>query len=378
MPKARSMTKKIVLAPDKFKGSLSAGEAVEAMKRGVLEAVNDACCVECPMADGGEGTVDVFLARGAKRKSARVRGPRGAMVDAGWALDGHTAIVEMAAASGLGLLEKSQQDPTRTDSFGTGQLLEAAMDAGASHVIIGIGGSATNDAGTGMLRALGVRYFDGQKREICASILDFEQLASIDIERLNARIASTKIEVAMDVDNPLCGPEGASYVFGAQKGATPDQIAALDRVLQHVADVSEKTLGRDYRNEPGAGAAGGLGFALMAFLGASLHPGVELIARECGLDGALSGAALCMTGEGKIDMQTLHGKTVAGVTALAIAKNVPVIAFGGRVEEDAAKHLRDRGVEVISIAPAGVGSEESMRCAKTFLQAAACAAAARR
>ena len=365
------MSLKIVIAPDKFKGSLTATEAAQAIRRGVLSAAPDAQCRLCPMADGGEGTVDVFLERGATRKVARVRGPLGTPVDAAFALDNDTAILEMAGASGLGLLERSQYDPAHTDTFGTGQLIEAALDAGARRLIIGIGGSATNDAGTGMLRALGVRFLDKQGVAIDGGILDYERLETIDPSGIDERIAKVAIEVAVDVDNPLCGPNGATRTFAAQKGATPDQIERLDHVLGHIADVADRALSHDYRNAPGAGAAGGLGFALMAFLDAKMQPGVQLIARECGLDKLLTGATLCMTGEGKIDLQTLHGKTVDGVAKLASERGVAVVAFGGAVEKDAAERLAQRGIEVVAIAPPGTPIEESMRSAARFLEAAA-------
>lgn len=362
----------VVIAPDKFKGSLTATEAARAIERGVMRAEPDARCVLCPMADGGEGTVDTFLERGAAPRTARVHGPLGARVEAVYALDGETAILEMASASGLALLERSQYDPMRTDTFGTGELIAAAMHAGATQLIVGIGGSATNDAGTGMLRALGVRFLDGDGEEIHGNMEAYERLATIDLDELDPQVARTRIEVAVDVDNPLCGPNGAAHTFAAQKGATPAQIEQLDRVLQHVADVSADVLGRDFRDVPGAGAAGGLGFALAAFLGAKLEPGVGLIARETGLDELLTGASLCMTGEGKIDMQTLHGKTVDGVAKIARERGVRVIAFGGVVEEEAAAKLAELGVQTVTIAPPGTPVEESIRLAAQFLEDAAC------
>lgn len=365
------MADRVVIAPDKFKGSLTATQAARAIERGVLKAAPVAQCSLCPMADGGEGTVDVFVERGARRRFARVRGPRGTSVDAAYALTGDTAVLEMASASGLALLEPSQYDPTRTDTFGTGQLILAALDAKARHLIVGIGGSATNDAGTGMLRALGVRFLDGAGCEIGDGILAYEKLRSIDLRNLDERIARVRIEVAVDVDNPLCGRNGASRMFAPQKGATSAQIEQLDRVLKHIADVAEHDLHQDYRDVRGAGAAGGLGFALVAFLGAKLEPGVRLIAKECGLDQLLEDASLCMTGEGKIDGQTLHGKTVDGVAELAHAHAVPVIAFGGVVENDAADKLAQRGVEVVEIAPPATPPEEAMRSASAFLESAA-------
>jgi glycerate kinase len=368
--------RKIVIAPDKFKGSLTASQAADAIARGILRADPRADCVLCPMADGGEGTVDVFLARGASRRTARVAGPLGDPVEAVYAICDETAILEMAGASGLELLPRSEHDPTRTDTFGTGQLIRAALDEGATHLIIGIGGSATNDAGTGMLRALGVRFLDPDGVAIDGPILAFEQLASIDRSRLDPRLSHVRIDVAVDVDSPLCGPSGASYTFAAQKGATPDQIRDLDRVLGHIADVTAAALGHDYRDAEGAGAAGGLGFALKAFLGATLEPGVALIARESGLDASLNGATCCMTGEGKIDDQTLHGKTVAGVAEIASKHGVPVIAFCGVAEPNAVAALAKRNVRVIPIAPKTMSREESMRSAAALLESAAMTAMA--
>ena len=368
------MQEKIVIAPDKFKGTLSATEAARAIERGVLKARPQARCELCPMADGGEGTVDVFLERGAERKVARVRGPRGELVDAVYAGDGETAILEMSSASGLGLLDRAQYDPTQTSTFGTGELIRAALDGGARRIVMGIGGSATNDAGTGMLRALGVRFLDAAGTEIDGGILEFARLDSIDLDRLDPRIAKTAVEVAVDVDNPLCGPDGATNTFAAQKGATPGQTEQLERVLRRIAEISTRTLGRDESDVPGAGAAGGLGFALVAFLGAKLQPGVRLIARESGLDELLDGATLCLTGEGKIDLQTLHGKTVYGVALIAREHKVPAIAFGGTVDPEAKKRLAQIGVEVVGISPAGIPLEESIRSAAALLEAAARAA----
>lgn len=323
------------------------------------------------MADGGEGTVDVFLERGAMRKVARVRGPRGALVDAAYARTGETAILEMSSASGLGLLDRSQYDPTKATTFGTGELIRAALDGGADRIVMGIGGSATNDAGTGMLRALGVRFLEASGAEIDDAILEFARLESIELAGLDPRIGKTTIEVAVDVDNPLYGPDGATYTFAGQKGATPAQIEELEEVLRHIACVSARTLGRDESNAPGAGAAGGLGFGLVAYLGAKLLPGVRLIARECGLGELLKGAALCLTGEGKIDLQTLHGKTVYGVAQIAREHSVPTIAFGGTVDKDAKQRLAQLGIEVVGISPAGMPLEESIRSAARLLEAAA-------
>ncbi len=368
----------VVIAPDKFKGSLTATEAAEAMQRGVHAARPDVRCLLCPMADGGEGTVDVFLERGSARRSARVRGPLGETVEAVYALRDGTAVLEMASASGLGLLAKSQYDPMRADTFGTGELMRAALDAGAKHMIIGIGGSATNDAGIGMLRALGARFLGADGAIIIdTNIASYEQLAAIDLQALDPRPAGIRIDVAVDVDNPLCGENGAARTFAPQKGASPEDVAVLERVMERIADVAERTLHHDYRNAPGAGAAGGLGFALLAFLGANMERGVTLIAREWNLGEQLDGAALCMTGEGKIDEQTLHGKTVAGVGELARSRNVPVIAFGGMVDPAAVEPLAQRGIAIVEIAPEGMPVDESIRKAAPLLEAAAKAATLR-
>jgi glycerate 2-kinase len=365
----------IVIAPDKFKGALTAMQAAQAIERGVKRASADIECRACPMADGGEGTVETFLDRGAQRKTARVRGPLGKPVEAVFALNGYTAIVEMSSASGLGLLEKSQYDPTKTDTFGTGGLITAALSAGARRIIVGLGGSATNDAGTGMLRALGARFLDANGDELREGILSYERLALIDIEGIDSRVLDVQIDAAVDVDNPLCGPDGASRMYGKQKGATPEQIEHLDAVLEHIADVAAKALGHDDRNTPGAGAAGGLGFALVAFLDAKLERGVRLIADEAGLPEMLRGASLCITGEGKIDMQTLHGKTVAGVAEIARDCGVPVVAFGGKVEDDAKAALSQRGIEAVQTAPAEMPAEQAMARAGEFLEEAAASAA---
>lgn len=364
----------VVIAPDKFKGALTALQAAQAIERGVKNAEPDVECKLCPMADGGEGTVETFLDRGARRMTARVRGPLGKPVEAIFALDGDTAIVEMSAASGLGLLDKSQYDPTKTDTFGTGGLISAALSAGAQRIIIGLGGSATNDAGTGMLRALGIRFLDANGDELRQGILTYKRLASIDVDALDTRVKNVRIDAAVDVDNPLCGPNGASHTFAAQKGATAEQIERLDAVLEHIADVAAKTLGHDDRDAPGAGAAGGLGFALVAFLNAKLERGVKLIAGETGLPEMMRGASLCMTGEGKIDMQTLHGKTVAGVAEIARACDVPVIAFGGKVEGDAKAALAQRGVKAVQTAPSDMPAEQAMARAAEFLEEAAAGA----
>ncbi len=362
---------RVVIAPDKFKGTLTALQAAQAIERGFRATVPDDEYVLCPMADGGEGTVDVFVAGGAQRRMARVRGPLGDTVDAAYAMSGDTAIVEMSAASGLGLLEPERYDPVRANTYGTGELLRDALEGGATRLVIGIGGSATNDAGTGMLRALGVRFLGADDAEITGATTEYEALERIDLDGLDPRIAAISISAASDVDNPLTGPNGAAHTFARQKGADAKQIASLDRAVGRIADIAAKTLGKDLRNDHGAGAAGGLGFALIAFLHAKLEPGVELIARERGLPDLLHDAKLCATGEGKIDEQTLHGKTVFGVGRIAKHAGASVIAFGGAVDPRAAERLHVLGIETRAIDPADVDHETALREAAHFLERAA-------
>ncbi|HEY9181258.1 MAG TPA: glycerate kinase, partial [Candidatus Baltobacteraceae bacterium] len=291
-------------------------------------------------------TVEAFIRAGATRHSVRVHGPLGDPVDAPFAMLENTAIIEMAAASGLGLVPHERRDVMHADTFGTGELLMAALDEGAARVIVGLGGSATNDGGTGMLRALGARFTDETGTPLDRAIARYARLDEIDLAGVDSRTLHVPITIASDVDNPLCGARGASRMYGAQKGANPAQIALLDSTLEHVADVAARYLGKDERNKRGAGAAGGLGYALMQFLNARLERGVQVIAEELDLRDALQGAALCVTGEGKIDDQTLHGKTVSGVVELARSQQVPVVAFAGVVEPHAKAELEERGVTV--------------------------------
>ena len=301
------------------------------------------------MADGGEGTVAAFLESGARAEFRTVRGPHGAPVDAIFACDGDVAIVEMASASGLALLAHEQYDARTTTTYGTGELIRAALDCGATRVVVGIGGSATNDGGTGMLAALGARFLDANARALPPGGAHLRDLATIDLAGLDSRLRDVSLEVAADVDNPLCGPNGASAMFGPQKGASPADVLALDAALSHYADIAAATLARDDRNLPGVGAAGGLGFALVAFLGARLRPGVEIVGELRDLDAALRGASLCVTGEGRIDMQTLRGKTVAGVASIARRHAVPVIALAGTLDARAEDGLFALGVTCVPI-----------------------------
>ena len=327
---------KIVIAPDSFKDSLSAQSVAHAIAAGLIDVWPDAQLVECPMADGGEGTIEAVLAAcDGEWMSNQVSGPLAQPVQAqwGWLAETRTAIIEMAMASGLQLLSLDQRDATITSTFGTGELIKAAVDAGAERVILAIGGSATNDAGTGMLSALGARFLDDDDRALDPGGLALTQLARIDLTGLDPRLNSVQFEVAADVNNPLCGLQGASHIFGPQKGASPEQVLALDAALGHFAEHSAQALGRDDSEYPGSGAAGGMGFAAKAYLNASFRPGVEVVADLTGLAEALQGADLVITGEGRFDAQTLRGKTPFGVARMAQRNNVPVIVLAGTLGE---------------------------------------------
>ncbi len=327
---------KIVIAPDSFKDSLSAAGAAQAIALGLAEVFPQAELVQCPMADGGEGTVDAILAvLDGERRQSVVTGPLGTEVTAhwGWLPESRTAIIEMAEASGLQLVAVAQRDACITSTVGTGQLIVEALDAGAEKVVLTIGGSATNDGGAGMLTALGVRFYDAQENEVQPGGLALAGLARIELKGLDPRLQSVSFEIAADVDNPLCGPHGASFTFGRQKGASPEQIQSLDHALAHYADCCAAVLEQDVRDEPGAGAAGGMGFAAKAFLKAGFRPGVEVVAELVGLADKVQGADFVVSGEGSCDFQTLRGKTPMGVARIAQKHNVPVLILAGTLGE---------------------------------------------
>lgn len=364
---------KIVIAPDSFKESLSAPEVAAAIARGWQRVFPAAECLLRPMADGGEGTVDALLAAvGGERRECWVRGPMGEPVRAHWGWLGEgTAVIEMAAASGLHWVPREQRDARVASSFGTGELIAEALQAGASRIILGLGGSATNDAGAGLLQALGMRFLDDQGRELAAGGAALAALDQLDLSGLDARLLQVQIEVAADVDNPLCGARGASAVFGPQKGATPEQVAELDTALGRFARIAAATLGEDHAEFPGVGAAGGLGFAARAFLKATFRPGIELVAELSGLAEAVQGADLVITGEGRMDAQTLHGKTPVGVARVAQDAGVPVIALAGSLGEDY-QALYDAGIEAaFSLAPGPLSLEQAMAAAAGELEARA-------
>ncbi len=371
---------RVVVAPDKFKGSLDAAGVAAALAAGVRDVIADAVIVLVPMADGGDGTADAFLADGAVARCVTVSGPLGDPVDARYARDGDVAIVEMAAASGLALLGR-RREPRRATTRGTGELLRDALDGGTRRIVLGIGGSATTDGGAGALAALGARFLDAAGAELEPLPEALAALARIDLEGLDARLAPSTgsgvdLAIACDVDNPLLGAAGAAAVYGPQKGATPADVAFLDGVLARLADAMTGATGRDLRDLPGAGAAGGLGWALASACGARLERGVALVAQVRGLHHALDGADWCFTGEGRIDAQTLRGKVVDGVAAAAHAAGVPVVAFGGSVDPAVEPALRARGVWCFPITPGPQSLDEAMREAAANLRAAAARVAA--
>ncbi len=364
---------KIVIAPDSFKESLSAPEVAQAIARGWLAVYPNAEIVLCPMADGGEGTVDAVLAAtGGERREQVVQGPLATPVTAhwGWLGDG-TAVIEMAAASGLHHVPSGQRDPRVTSSYGTGELIIAALDAGATRIILGLGGSATNDGGSGLLRALGVRFLDAGGNELRPGGAALAALQRVDLSALDKRLHNVQVEVAADVDNPLCGPKGASAVFGPQKGASAQQVDELDAALARLAEVVGEALGEDFSTFPGVGAAGGLGFAAKAFLSARFRPGIELVAELSGLADAVRGADLVITGEGRLDAQSLHGKTPVGVARVAREQGVPVIALAGSLGEGY-QQVCETGIEAcFSLAPGPITLEQACADAGQELEARA-------
>lgn len=334
----------VVVAPDKFRGSLTAAEAAEAMAAGALDAATTHR-VELdlrlrPVADGGEGTVEALVAAGWQSRRHRVSGPNGATVLSAYALSPaagtpRTAVVELAAASGLGLLPGGTGDgaSARTATTrGTGELVAAALDENVARIVLGVGGSATTDGGTGLATALGLRLLDGDDRPLPPGGAALTGLARVDTARMDPRLAEVEVVVACDVDNPLTGPRGAAQVYAPQKGAAPEDVASLDAGLSRLAQVLRRDLGVDVERVPGAGAAGGAGAGALAFLGARLVPGVDLLLDLVGFDDALPGAALVLTGEGSFDRQTLAGKAPLGVARRARAAGVPVAVLAGRVD----------------------------------------------
>ncbi|HBX2114340.1 TPA: glycerate kinase [Klebsiella aerogenes] len=328
---------KIVIAPDSYKESLSALDVATAIETGFREIYPHAEYVKVPVADGGEGTVEAMVAATQGHiVQVSVTGPLGEPVNAFYGLSGdmRCAYIEMAAASGLESVPPTRRNPLLTTSWGTGELIRHALDAGVSQIIIGIGGSATNDGGAGMAQALGAKLLSAGQQQITPGGGALETLARIDLSELDPRLADCRIDVACDVTNPLTGPQGASAVFGPQKGATAAMIERLDRGLQHFAQIIDRDLDIDVLSLEGGGAAGGMGAALYAFCGANLRPGIEIVTDALGLADLVADADLVITGEGRIDSQTIHGKVPVGVAKVAKRFNVPVIGIAGSLTAD--------------------------------------------
>lgn len=340
---------KIVVAPQSFKGSLDAAEVASCIARGVRQVFAHAEITLLPVADGGEGTVRALVqASNGRIMSARVMGPLERPVNANWGMlgDGSTGVVEMAAASGLPLIRREERNPMRTTTYGTGELIRHALDHGVRRLIIGIGGSATNDGGTGMARALGVRFLDAEGRELPLGGGALRRLARIDVSDLDPRINDVEVEVASDVNNPLWGPNGATAVYGPQKGADYRMVHDLDLGMRRYGDLLRDDLGKYVAETPGAGAAGGLGAGLMAFLDARMQPGVDIIFKALKLDQHLERADLVFTGEGRMDRQDLYGKAPLAVAQRAHCLGVPCIAVVGSTGRD--YHIvYDHGIDAV-------------------------------
>jgi glycerate kinase len=358
----------VVIAAGAFKGSLGAKDVTEALADGVRRVWPDAD-VEClPLSDGGDGWVESMVsAADGEVVEVEVCGPLEEPVDARYGLidsDGvRTAVIEMAAASGLALVPKDRRDPRRATTYGAGELMRDALDRGAKRLLVGIGGSATNDGGAGMAAALGARLTDGRGKEIAHGGAALADLSGVDLSGLDDRLKDVEVVVASDVENPLLGDDGASAVYGPQKGAGEDVVRELDDALSHFADIVEEAVGRRLRDEPGAGAAGGIGFGLMAFCDADLRPGVELALDALEADRSLEGASLVITAEGMVDSQTLAGKLPLGVARRAKRHGVPVVAVGGAVapvEPSVLERFHDEGIAAICSTLEGPASEDEL------------------
>lgn len=361
----------VLIAPDSFKGSLSSKQVCEAIEKGFHMAGKEQFNImKIPIADGGEGTVEAFLAAlGGELVHVTVMGPLGAPVSSFYGIlpDG-TAVIEMAAASGLNLVPPSKRNPLLTTTYGVGQLIENALDRGLRKFIIGIGGSATNDAGAGMLEALGIRFLDKEGKDVPSCGGELHRVESIDMSNMDHRLNIAMFTVACDVDNPLCGENGASHIYGPQKGADKDMVTLLDQNLSHFADVVAKVLGKDYRDEPGSGAAGGLGFALKAFLHAQMRRGIDIVVEATHMEEKIAWADLVITGEGKTDYQTsLYGKAPAGIAKLAKQHGKPAVLISGHLAEGY-KDLYAQGItSAFSIANGPITLDEAMQHASILL-----------
>ncbi len=352
-----------VLAPDSFKGSMTAQEVCDAMEKGIRKVLPEATCIKVPMADGGEGTVQSLVdATNGKLYELEVMGPLTSPVLAQYGIlgDEKTAVVEMASASGIQYINEKTRNPLITTTYGTGQLIKECLNKNVSKIILGIGGSATNDGGAGLAQALGVRFLDKNNNELPFGGAALSQLVKIDLSNLDARLHNVEIEVACDVTNPLCGETGASKVFGPQKGATTDMVDILDKALCRYAEIIKCQLGKDISNIPGAGAAGGMGAGLLAFTNARLERGVNIVINYTNLREIIKKADFVFTGEGGIDFQTQYGKTPYGVAQVAKSENKKVIAIAGYIGKGI-DQLYDCGFDaILGILPQATSLEEAL------------------
>ena len=353
---------KIVVASDSFKGSLTSPQVAQSVERAVSEVCPSCEVVKVNVADGGEGTMEALhQTLGGRKVTLSVSDPLGRPVDASYVIldDGNTAVLEMSAASGLTLLTPAERNPSKTSTLGTGELIRDALDKGCRRFLIGIGGSATNDAGMGMLHALGYRFKDADGSELPPSGASMIRVASINVSSLHPALAEAEFVVACDVKAPLYGPDGAAYVFAPQKGADRDMVESLDLGLRNFADVSAVAMGYDYADAEGSGAAGGLGYAFRQFLGARLESGVDMVLDAICFDQIIESADLVITGEGRIDSQTVTGKTPYGVAQRAARYGIPVVAIAGQISPNMS------GLKVfqqlIQVTPSGMSLEEAMR-----------------
>lgn len=352
---------KFVLAPDSFKESMTAKEAAQAMERGIKKVIPDAECIIVPMADGGEGTVQALVdATYGRIIEVEVTGPDTRRVNALFGIlgDESTAVIEMASASGIHHIEKQNRNPLFTTTYGTGELIKAALDKGVKTILIGLGGSATNDGGAGMMQALGARLLDETGKELEFGGGNLDKLHQIDLTALDERLKNVQIKAACDVSNILTGEKGASHIFGPQKGATKEMVNMLDANLAHYARLIKEQLNKDIESVPGSGAAGGMGAALLAFLNTELKRGIEIVIKYTGLEEKMKNADYVFTGEGCIDGQTVFGKTPFGVAAIAKKQDIPVVAFAGKIDEGF-EVLYDYGFKSIIGILQGVASLEA-------------------
>ncbi len=370
---------KIVIAPDSFKESLSALDVASAIEHGLTQVIPNCEIVKVPVADGGEGTVQSMVdATGGKIISLEVMGPLGHRVHAHYGIlgqntaqpathQGAIAVIEMAAASGLHHVPRELRNPLLTTSYGTGELICDALNRGIKHIILGLGGSATNDGGAGMAQALDILLLDKHGKTLASGGGALADLATIDTSLAHPLLKECTFEVACDVDNPLCGPRGASAIFGPQKGATPEMVSTLDATLSHYADIVAQAGVTDHRETAGAGAAGGMGFGVMAFLNAELKPGIEIVMQAVGLAEKIKGADLVITGEGRIDGQTVFGKTPMGVLKQAKLQNIPTLGIAGCLGDNADAVLEQGMTAIFPIIPALSPLDDVLANAKTNL-----------